>query len=167
MEIDKLFSIYGIPIPDQNKEVEINNSKEVIVSHTKDGLTHEGSNQKLTLSFVEAISGDVNSGYLLKKLAPPRVVGGNIVITIDEEEFNKGVTEFRHSLIGRLVFSKYDRLVKNDELKRRLSAIWKIKEETWRLTLLGRGYFNFHMPPRVEKSKVFSMGAFFVRPGVF
>lgn len=67
--------------------------------------------------------------------------GGNIAITVDEDEYSKGLLEFAHSLIGRIVFAKGDNPLKNDDLKKKLSGIWKIREDSWRLTLLGRGFF--------------------------
>lgn len=63
--------------------------------------------QKCTFSqIVAGVSQISNEGIVLKEAAPPRVVGGNIVITVDEVEYTKGVAEFAHSLIGRIIYSK-------------------------------------------------------------
>lgn len=43
------------------------------------------------------------------------------------------------------MLSKGDKLRKNEDLEKRLSILWKIKEEVWKLILLGKGYFNVHM----------------------
>lgn len=103
----------------------------------------------------------------LKESEPPRLVGGNIAINIDEDEYSKGLLEFVHNLIGRIVFAKGDTPLKNDDLKQKLSGIWKIREDSWRLTPLGRGFFNIHLPSHIKKSKIFAMGAIFLKPGIF
>lgn len=57
------------------------------------------------------------------------MVGGNIAITVDEEEYLKGFLEFAHSLIGREIFAKGDKPIKKEDLKWKLVEIWMIKEE--------------------------------------
>lgn len=119
------------------------------------------------LSYAQAVSGEIESGFLLKESPPPRVVRGNIAMMVDEEEYDKGVAEFKFSLIGRLVLLTGDKPIKIDDLKNRSSTISKIKEDAWKLIPLGKWYFNIHITSSGEKSKVFSMGALFLRPGVF
>lgn len=101
------------------------------------------------------------------KESPPRVEGGNIAVTVDEDEYAFGVAEFRYSLFGRLVLSKGVKPIKIKDLKKRLSTIWRIKEEVWKLIPLGKGHFNLRMQSRGEKSKAFSIGALFLKSRVF
>lgn len=66
---------------------------------------------------------------MLRDSPPPRVDGGNIDVTVDKDEYNMGVAKFRNSLIGRLTLSKSDKPIINEDLKKRLSVIWWIKDK--------------------------------------
>lgn len=109
-------------------------------------------------TFAQAVIGESSDGILLKEAEPPRAVGRNIAITIDKEEYDKGLVEFTHSQIGRMVFTKGDKPYKNEDVKWRLSGL--INKEIWRLTPLGRGYYNVHLPSHVKKAKYLQWGQY-------
>lgn len=94
-----------------------------IEGNTTVNQSNGGTSPTQTLSFAHIVSSEASEGFMLNDSPPPRVVGGKIAIMVDEEEYSQGVVEFRHSLIGRIIFSKWDKPVRNEDLKCRLSSI--------------------------------------------
>lgn len=43
---------------------------------------------------------------IMKPLAVPRYEGGNLVIDLDEEDYNRGVDELKYSVVGSYIFQK-------------------------------------------------------------
>lgn len=99
--------------------------------------------------------------------AIPRYVGGNITIAINEEDYKMGLSEFEYTLIGRLVLSKGDSPLTTKALKTRLLAIWSIQEALWKITPLGKGFYNMDLKTSLAKNKVFAKGTLFLKPGLF
>lgn len=97
----------------------------------------------------------------------PKLVGGNIVITINEDEYVKGLEDFIRCLIGRLVLAKGDKPISTPELKVKLSGIWKLNDGTWMLNPLGKGFFNMDLRSNDVKNVVFARGSLFLKPRVF
>lgn len=44
--------------------------------------------------------------------SPPRFLGGNTIVTVDEYKYMRSLDEHKHSVIGRLVLSKGDQPIK-------------------------------------------------------
>lgn len=152
MDIHELFSHYGIPAAVSDST----NNTEAVVSTDNE--------QRRTFA---QVLGNQSTAIPMKVSEPPKYVGGNIQIEIDEEEYRLGLMEHEHSLIGRLVLLKGDKPLKTVELKEKLSKIWGLDVNSWQLVALGKGYYNMHMKTMDAKSRVFSRGAIFLKPGVF
>lgn len=112
-------------------------------------------------TFIQALSGEVSEGVILWQSKPPYSTGGNIMITVDEDEYSRGLLQFTHTLISRIIFTKGNSPLKKDDLKRKLYGIWKLREVIWRLTPLGRGYFNIHLTSHIKKISNFCDGGLF------
>lgn len=88
--------------------------------------------------FAEAFQG--LQGVVPLVSEPPRMVEGNLIVKIDEEECVKGLHEQTFSLIGRLVLVKGDQPIKLGDLKSKLSAIWGVSSSSWSLIPWGKVY---------------------------
>lgn len=62
----------------------------------------------------------------LKLLFTPRIVGGNVVIEIDKDEYHRGVEELKYIVIGKLTLSREDEAPTTREIRRKLSEFWNI-----------------------------------------
>lgn len=60
----------------------------------------------------------------LKPIVLPRFEGGNVVVEIDEEDYQKGVNEIQYSVVGQLRLQKGELLPTTLELRSKLEAIW-------------------------------------------
>lgn len=60
----------------------------------------------------------------IKALPPPRFEGGNIIIEGDDVDFEKGVCECQHDVIGRILMQKGDHHYKTLELFDKLVLLW-------------------------------------------
>lgn len=45
---------------------------------------------------------------LLRPLSPPRLVGGNVVVEVDDEQYQKWVEDLKFSVVGKLMLRKGD-----------------------------------------------------------
>lgn len=82
------------------------------------------------------------------------------------EEYKTSLSEFRNTLIGRLVLSKGDSLVAIKTLKVKLSALWSIHESSWKITLLGNGFFSLDLKTIEVRNELFAKVAMFLKPGL-
>lgn len=63
---------------------------------------------KMSKTFIEALTGkrkaegegDWDEAVPLTQTQPPQIEGGNITVTINEEEYAKGLAENRYNIIG-------------------------------------------------------------------
>lgn len=46
--------------------------------------------------------------FPLKPLPNPRLVGGNIVVEVDKEDYQRGIEKLKYSVIGRLSLQRGD-----------------------------------------------------------
>lgn len=145
-----------------------NNSAEP--TELQGGLTDTcdvGGNSTNPKTFAQIVSGELPGAKPIRERALPRIVGGNIAIAIDEEEYNKGLAEFANCLIGRLVLARGDQPYLTKELKTKLSNTWGIKDIDWRITPLGKGFFTLKFATADIKASIFAKGSVVLRPGIF
>lgn len=82
--------------------------------------------------FVEVVQSELPGVIPIRERASPRMVGGDITVRIDEEEYSKVLVEFVNCLIGILVLSKGDRPPRSmNNLKAKLSIARGINEGNW------------------------------------
>lgn len=114
MDIDQILSMYGILVPSQeNNEIASSDGVAHRTEAEPSQIATQTISQNVTRSFVEAVAGYPLEGITLKEAKPPRVVRGNTATTVDEEEYERGLMEFRHNLIGRIIFTKDDKPYKS------------------------------------------------------
>lgn len=65
-------------------------------------------------------------GVPIKHLSLLRIEGGNIVVEVDKEQYQKGINEPNYSVVGRLSLQKGDLIPTTMELRCKLEALWKI-----------------------------------------
>lgn len=119
------------------------------------------------LSFAAVVSGDMRGAIPLRQRTLPRIVGGKVAISISEDEYARSITQFRCCLIGRLILMKGDKPIMSKDLKAKLSAEWRIALDSWQLIPMGRGFYTLNLKSDEVKSRVFSRGTLFLKPGVF
>lgn len=61
--------------------------------------------------------------YPLKLVTVPRTVGGNVVVEVDEEDYNQGVKELKYRAICHLTLQRSNPSITSMELKKKLLAI--------------------------------------------
>lgn len=99
----------------------------------------------------------------LKPIALPRVEGGNVVVKIDEENYQKGVNELQYSVVRRLSLQKGEMLPTTLELRAKLIVIWKF--DKFQLIPMGKGIY--HVLLHTMNAHSFSIGALYMKLGVF
>lgn len=67
----------------------------------------------------------------IRERAVPRLVGGNVAVCIDEDEYIQGLSEFINYLISILVLSKGDHPLFSNDRKAKLSVIWGLNNTVW------------------------------------
>lgn len=110
---------------------------------------------------------DMCGAIPLRQRLPPKIVGGKITITINEEEYARGLNQFRTCLIGKLVVVKGDQPYMIKDLKAKLSGVWGITEDSWLITPMGKGNFTMNLKSDEVKSRVFARDTLYLKPGVF
>lgn len=72
----------------------------------EEGFMEVETHANPTRTFTQVISRELLRAITIREWATPRIMGGNIAITIEEDEYNKGLAEFVNYLIGHLVLSR-------------------------------------------------------------
>lgn len=114
-------------------------------------------------SFVQALknSCDVPQSQLPK----PCIKGDAVSIKISEDEYKKGLEECRMNLHGRLILSKGEKPIKFDNLRVMLGKLWKPIGQ-WRMTSLGKGFFEFGFSSQEDLRSVWTVGSWSLNPGL-
>lgn len=88
-----------------------------------------------------------------------------MAIKIPEEEYKAGLEGCKNNLHGHLFFPKGNASIKFDELKMKLAALWK-PLGPWRMVSLGKGYYEFSFSSLVDRSSVWLIGTWNLKPGL-
>lgn len=83
-------------------------------------------------------------------------------ITINDEEYSRGVDENKFSVIGRLQLIRGGPLVSTLGKKEKLAVFWGI--QNFKVVPIGRGYYHFKLHSMGNQSKVMSMGVMEFKP---
>lgn len=84
--------------------------------------------------------------------------GEEISIKIPKEEYRAGLEGCKNHLHGRLVLSKGDAPIKANDLRLKLSSLWKPLGQ-WNLIPLGKGYYEFSFSSVEDLCSVHSIGS--------
>lgn len=147
MDIQEVLKTYGIAQPSSDIETkatkEINPSKQVRI-------------------FVNAaVEVDV---VILVQTNLPWLEGGNVVVDIDELEYNKGLVENQFSVIRRWCPRWRVETQMSAELHNILCSIWKIPR--CKIIPVGRKFYHIFLKSIEEHSYVMSLGEVSVKFGV-
>lgn len=72
-----------------------------------------------------------------------------------------------YSLIGRLGMQKHEVVLSMMELKAKLSDVWKIEMDKFRIIPMAKGYFFLDLKIMEAQSTVMSMGTVNVKTDIF
>lgn len=120
-------------------------------------------------SFAEATTRQIHRLYPKQDPSPssfptPTNEGNFCSVTIPEEIYTQRLEIFKDSFLGRVSYENQRLPLK--ELKEKLQIIWEISEN-WRLTPLGRGFFNVFIANYADRRRIFSKKSWGLRPGSF
>lgn len=100
----------------------------------------------------------------LKPIQNPRVEGGNIVVIVDGEDYNRGVEELQFSIIGRFSLQRNEEMPNTMEIKKKLSNLWRMGD--FKVIALGKGLFHIQLHNLQDQTKALTGGAVYLKPGV-
>lgn len=100
----------------------------------------------------------------LKLISNPLLVGGNIVIEVHDEEYNRGVKDLKFSVIGQLALQQGDPITTTMEMRRKLSEFRKIND--LKVIPLGEGTFHILLCNLKYKCKALSLSSIILKLGV-
>lgn len=106
-------------------------------------------------SFTEAITSG-ESAVPIKSILLPHFEGGNIIVKVDEEDYEKRVRECQFDVIGRILLYRGDKPYSTLELFDKLVIQWGIKN--FRIVPMGKGFFHCFLNTMDNQSKVLSLG---------
>lgn len=115
-------------------------------------------------SFVEALTGS-SVPVPIKPIPPPRYEGGNVIVEVDDEDYEKEVRQCQFDVIGRIIMQKGDRPYSTLEIFDKLVILWGI--QNFRIVPIGKGYFHVFLNSMDNQSLVLSIGALNLKPGIF
>jgi len=95
----------------------------------------------------------------------PCIKGDRLCIKIWQEEYVKGLEEFRNALRGRLTLVKGDKPYTARDLATKLGSIWKLAHK-WKMVPLGKGYYDFHFESKDNFQKIWAVGTVNLKPGL-
>lgn len=114
-------------------------------------------------SFAQALTNSCDIPY--SQLPQPCLKGDAVAIKIPEEEYKAGLEGCKNNLHGHLFFPKGSASIKFDELKMKLAALWK-PLGPWRMVSLGKGYYEFSFSSLVDRSSIWLIGTWNLKPGL-
>lgn len=100
----------------------------------------------------------------LKPISNPKVVGGNVVVEVDAEEYKRGVENLKFSVIGRLSVHRDDSLPTTMEVKEKL--VEGLKIEDMKVIAMGKGVFHIILSCLNDQCKALTAGSLFLKPGI-
>lgn len=120
-------------------------------------------------SFAEAMVKPLQRLYPKQDPAPvsfpaPANEGDFCSVTIPEEVYKRRLEIFKDSFLGRVSFE--NQRISLKALKDKLQDLWDIREN-WRLTPLGRGFFNVFIANPVDRQRVFRKKTWGLKSGSF
>jgi len=101
----------------------------------------------------------------LSQLPQPCMKGDHFAIAIPDDEYEAGMEESKFSLHGRIIWPKGSSPVTIDNLRSKLSVLWK-SIGRWGVTSIGKGFYDFTFSSLEDLRRVRSMGSWALNPGV-
>lgn len=92
-----------------------------------------------TKSFKEAVTGlnDETKSKPLRQFSTPRIEGGNVVIELDVEDYERGIQDLKFSVIAKLTIQKGEEAPTTLQLKEKL--VQALEVSAFKLIPYGRG----------------------------
>lgn len=100
----------------------------------------------------------------LSQLPKPCLKGDIVSIRISEDEYRIGLDSSKNCLHGRVIMVKGSQPMKVMELRSKLAGLRKSVDK-WRLTPLGKGYFEFCFSIMEDLRRIWSAGSWSLNPG--
>jgi hypothetical protein len=113
--------------------------------------------------FAQALCGSNKIGNT--NLPVPTIKGDRKCNKIDQEEYEKCITDCQRNLWGRLVLNKGDKPYTVRDLNLKLTKLWHTPGK-WRLISLGIGFFEFHFDNYDDMFMVWAKGTINLVSGV-
>jgi hypothetical protein len=101
----------------------------------------------------------------ISQLPAPAIKGDALSIKITQSEYERGVSDCKKNLHGRLVLNKGDKPMTARDLSSKLTLLWKTTGQ-WRMISLGRGFYEFQFASFEDMRLAWSMGTINLKPGV-
>jgi hypothetical protein len=101
----------------------------------------------------------------ISQLPAPAIKGDALSIKITQSEYERGVSDCKKNLHGRLVLNKGDKPMTARDLSSKLTLLWKTTGQ-WRMISLGRGFYEFQFASFEDMRIAWSMGTINLKPGV-
>jgi len=99
-------------------------------------------------------------------LLPTTVIRGEtLCIPISDENYAQGIDACKRNLRGRLILSKGDKPYGSREVQTKLQQLWT-NVGPWKMTPLGKGYFEFYFSSYEDMRSVWSKGTLNLKPGL-
>lgn len=96
------------------------------------------------------------------KPSNPKVVGGNVVVELDVDEYKKGVEQLMYNAIGRLSVPRSEPLPSTMEIQAKLLEGFWIEEV--KVIAMGKSFFHLIFNNLDDQCKILSEGSFFLKP---
>jgi len=100
----------------------------------------------------------------LSQLPKPFLKGDIFSIEIPEDEYEAGLVTCKHNLHGRVLWPKGSTLIFVENLRSKLSSIWK-SIGVWGVTSNGRGFYEFSFSSVEDMRRVRLIGSRNLDPG--
>ncbi|KAJ4712441.1 DUF4283 domain protein [Melia azedarach] len=134
------------------------------------GITPQSSKPDVPIlakkSFASILSTTIDLPTHPSQLLPPRYRGDQVVIKIDQEEYNKPMGLSKSNLIGRLMLKKGFEPIKVDDLKAGLNRLWK-PQQSWDLFPMPRGFYVLHFSDPMDMQRIWGSGTCTLTSGYF
>jgi hypothetical protein len=92
------------------------------------------------------------------QLPIPSKKGDNYAISIPDDEYDKGMEDFKHNLHARILWPKGSTPLTVVVLRSKLQPVWK-NLGRWGVTLLGKGFYEFTFTSIEDANSVMSVGS--------
>jgi hypothetical protein len=125
--------------------------------------TKPGPSTAANRSFTQMVN--TSCEVQVSQLPAPLIRGESLCIKITQSEYEKGLSDCKKNLHGRLVLNKGDKPWTTHDLTAKLTTVWQTKEQ-WRMISLGRGFYEFQFASFEDMRLAWSMGTINLKPGV-
>lgn len=99
----------------------------------------------------------------LSQLPVPCMKGNALAVTMPEEEYKAGLEASKKNLHGRIILSKGDPPIKIQDLRNKLSKLWK-PLANWKVIPIGKGFFEFSFTVE-DMRRMLVVGSWTLNPG--